>query len=383
MCSMKSLLKKILLRRYAVQTGMSICLLFAIVLSACDDLNEIHQKYLDEKPVSYLGIADELTAYGGEGYVKLTWIQNADPRVVKTVIYWNHRDTSVVKDFVRTTPGAQKDSVFIDVPEGIYTFEVVNVDEDGGVSLATEAQGRSYGDVYKGALRFRPLKSIERKDAISGVLISWDTQLDKTRIGTEVKYRNSVTGQWEVFLVRESDLILELPNAGNRLWNPDDIIYFSSLHRPQACIDTLKSQAFAHQCCLYTVAQGKRMEFNASGVHTGTDVNYSDLEKNIWYAAINKKNTLQCNRFGNFGIKATTLIQFYMTIKEDYTVTVNGFENASDGTKTMDFYDSDKSDGKISTFDPETGTLVLYTMRKTIPGGAYTVMEETLIPAIE
>lgn len=353
---------------------------FIIVFISCDDLDDIHQKYLDEKPVAYLGITDSLTAYSGKERVKLVWYQSADPRLKQTVIYWNQRKDSVVIDISQASPEKQKDSIFISVPEGTYTFEAVNKGNDGEISIKQEVQGRSYGTVFEGTLRHRPLSTIRENASISGVNLTWENQVNKTRIGTEVKYRNTATGEWETHFLSEKFGALSLPNTGNRLWNPDDIIYITALHLPAGAVDTLQSTTYTMQGCKYMATEGKRREFNAEGVYTGMTT-YTNLEKFIWYMGLNGKESLQCNRFGSFGIYTDFVLnQFLMTIENDYTINTTGFQKSNATTKTMDFFNSDKSDGNISTFDPDTGVLTLYVMRKTIPAGLFTVMEEVLTP---
>src|SRR5690554_805055 len=96
---------------------LTVCVYF--LFPGCSDMNDIHQHYIDREKALYLGMTDSLVALSGEGRVKLKWYVNADPKIEQTVIYWNMRQDSVVKTFVRVEKGIQADSIIIDdLPEG-------------------------------------------------------------------------------------------------------------------------------------------------------------------------------------------------------------------------------------------------------------------------
>ena len=85
------------MKKYILQTlkkGTKRCFLIALPLimlwmASCDDMNSIHQKYYDWGEDIYTGVVDSLKAYGGYEKVKFNWELNADPRITKTVIFWN------------------------------------------------------------------------------------------------------------------------------------------------------------------------------------------------------------------------------------------------------------------------------------------------------
>ncbi len=349
---------------------------FVFMFSACGDINDIQQKYLDEKPVAYLGIADSLIAYSGKRRVKLTWYLNADPRIKQTIIYWNQRNDSIVRNIVRTNPERQKDSVLISVSEGTYTFEVVNRGQNGEVSIKQEVQAQSYGEIYEGSLRMRPLSSITLLRDTAGVKLNWETQPNRNRLGVEVRYRNINTGEWEKHFILEKFLSLELPYTGSRLWHADDIIYASALYLPINSIDTLRTPDYMIQGCHYKVREGKRTSYNAQGGVT-ENIAYKDISKFIWYTGLNSKETLQANCFGNFGLY-TNFVEnvFLMKIQSDYGVTVSGFQGTS-----MNFFNSNRSGDNVSSLDLATGILSLYKMRITTAASPVTtVFEEVLVP---
>ena len=117
-------------------------LIFAI---SCNDMNDIQSKFaeLDEKV--YLGKVDSLKAYPGFGRAKITWYIGTDPKIEKTVIYWNSRKDSIVVDLVRHSPGLHRDSIIVEgLPEGSTLYEFRNINSFGETSLYTQRNVRKY-----------------------------------------------------------------------------------------------------------------------------------------------------------------------------------------------------------------------------------------------
>ena len=110
---------------------------------SCNDMNSIQEEYASREEIVYLTKVDSITAYLGVGNVKLVWWISADPKIEQTVVYWNVRQDSLVKDFVRTGPGKQKDSVTITgLAPGTYQFQFRNKNRRGEYSLYSSAVGR-------------------------------------------------------------------------------------------------------------------------------------------------------------------------------------------------------------------------------------------------
>lgn len=118
---------------------------------SCDDMNDIQSKFADREEQVYLGKVDSIEYFPGNGRVKLTWYVSSDPKIDKTIIYWNMRNDSIIKEFNRSTSGVQKDSVIIDnLSEGTTLFEFKNVSNSGESSLYSMSSvpiwGTRFGD---------------------------------------------------------------------------------------------------------------------------------------------------------------------------------------------------------------------------------------------
>lgn len=131
-------------------------------LYACNSMNDIQSQFADRDETIYLGKVDSLKVYPGFGRVKICWYIGSDPRIEQTVIYWNMRKDSIVKDFVRTTSGVQKDSIIIeDFPEGNRLYEFRNMNSKGETSLYSSTTASSWGTFFAESLLKRKVTSSE------------------------------------------------------------------------------------------------------------------------------------------------------------------------------------------------------------------------------
>jgi hypothetical protein len=136
---------------------LPICLL--ICAAGCDDNNFMHQKYLDQGETLYLGKAYTMNFSSGDEKVKFTWILNADPRIDRSVFYWNDNKDSAVIFINRTRTDMLVMDTVLNVKEGIYTFVLINKDDEGHKSLAVEKTVQIYGPTYISRLTNRNLSS--------------------------------------------------------------------------------------------------------------------------------------------------------------------------------------------------------------------------------
>src|SRR5665647_130166 len=127
-----------------------------LILSSCNKMDDIQQKYAAREEQVYLGMVDSIQSFPGFNRVKLVWYISSDPRIDRTIIYWNLRHDSIVKEFAHTVPGVQKDSITIDnLPEGSSLFEFRNVNNEGETSLYSSAPVTVWGSIFVAGLHSR------------------------------------------------------------------------------------------------------------------------------------------------------------------------------------------------------------------------------------
>lgn len=155
-----------------VKVIIPVCLM--VLAFSCENMNSLHEKYLNRGETLYIGAADSIIVRSGLNKIGFEWKINADPRISKTVIYWNQRDTSVTIPVTRTSEGTMWLSALLNnIAEGEYVFEFEIQDSNGNISKSMEIAGAVLGDIYVENLRGRGIKSLA-KLTTGEMQISWE-----------------------------------------------------------------------------------------------------------------------------------------------------------------------------------------------------------------
>jgi hypothetical protein len=147
---------------------LPLCLLACF--TGCDDNNSLHQKYMDEGETLYTGKVDSVIIVPGNEKAKFSWQINADPRISKTVIYWNEDRESAEIPVNRTIGGILKLDTLLNITEGIYSFKLVTMDDEGHRSLGVERTVQIFGPKYISYLNNRRMTFTIQSGAIT---IDW------------------------------------------------------------------------------------------------------------------------------------------------------------------------------------------------------------------
>jgi hypothetical protein len=347
---------------------ITICFMLLMGLISCNDMNSIQQKYLDLGEKIYLGRTDSLTALPGKERIELCWYISADPRIQETVIYWNQRKDSVIKPFIRTKPGIQKDSLMINNLSGTYIFELFNRNNFGDKSLVSVTSGTAYGDDYVNSLINRSVSSINFTNYSSvtksgTATITWGTA-DPLCLFTNLSYKKHTTGAQVNLIVSSDDKTTVLDDVGNKFGDLNDMISVSSMYIPvKGAIDTFPTPISREQLALYT-ANGSRLEYSAAGALTSTNP-YTAQVKTMRRIT---DNVFYCDRVAAYGSNLASTL-FRLMINPDNTVSISGYYSG-----TTNFITNTTS---ASTFDPVTKTFILKYQQKNADG-TYRIINETL-----
>lgn len=158
-----------------MKTIMAVCALLLLLLLSCDDINSIHQQYIDRGETLYLGKPDSLVAFSGNNRIKLRWINNSDPKIISTKISWTFGilKDSIILPFNRINPGVQRDSIIIEkLKPNNYFFKIVNIGNENLVSLPSEVVGTSYGESYVSSLISRT--AVVKLLSDTKVVLNWN-----------------------------------------------------------------------------------------------------------------------------------------------------------------------------------------------------------------
>lgn len=241
-------MKKIIKKLPNVVLGLIACFMF--VLSSCDKMNDIQQEYADRAETVYLGKVDSIEYFPGFGRAKITWYISSDPKIGRTVIYWNMRQDSVVKEVNRSGSGVYKDSVILDnLPEGSTLFEFRNTNDRGETSLFSTASVSVWGLEFGDGLRARRLQAFDydNQQAIYNLTISESSAGDSV-LFSEIVYTNTLNELKTVKIERDDNEVAldNFPDGGEfqfrTVFFPPqgiDTVYndFQTFRAPEAVLD--------------------------------------------------------------------------------------------------------------------------------------------------
>lgn len=176
-----------------------IVLLITIGISSCEDMNELHNVYLENGEIDYVGKVDSAYALGGDGRIKFEyWI--TDPRATSLHIKWNQGSEMVETVAVPTHEANEKLEYTLGVntalTEKSHTFTFVTESDAGVKSVNFEVLGNVYGDMYKQSLTTRNLAESNYDGENLNLLFGTQTTEDNT--GIKLFYTNLAGENMEV-----------------------------------------------------------------------------------------------------------------------------------------------------------------------------------------
>lgn len=145
------------------------CIVFvAVILIACSDMDDLHQKYLDRGEIIYAARIDSVLPHPGKNRIELE-LHIRSQRIKTARVYWNDHNDSL--DFDIGGKGIFK--IMLDnMEERSYIFNLIGIDEFGNKSLPVEASAYVYGEKYQAQISNRPVKST-KINAQGNVTIVW------------------------------------------------------------------------------------------------------------------------------------------------------------------------------------------------------------------
>lgn len=169
----------------------AVCGLWALLFLAwsCDKMDDIQRQYAEKEEQVYLGKVDSLKVFPGIGRAKVTWYIGSDPKIDRTIIYWNMRRDSIVREFKRITPDVQKDSIILEgLVEGTTLFEFRNVNDEGESSLYSSTSVAAWGPEFIKGLRARQMRAFD----FDYIQSTYQLALSPTTRGDSVVYAEVV-----------------------------------------------------------------------------------------------------------------------------------------------------------------------------------------------
>jgi len=205
------------------------------MLTSCDKgMYDVSGEFYHRGEDLYLGVVDSVKVAPGYNKARLSWEIKADPRITKTVIYWNKRQDSTVVDVVRKSNGRTPMEIELkNLDEKDYIFELIAKNDKGLFSLPKQSAISIFGDVYIKNLRNRTIASITRQQN-GDLTIVWNPIASSSILYTTLKYEG-VGGSQEVKVAnRDTQTILKGLKVGSK-------IKVSTAFLPAGALDTLNA----------------------------------------------------------------------------------------------------------------------------------------------
>lgn len=207
--------------------------MLATLMFSCTDMDQMHEKYVEEGEIIYSKQLDSLYTRSGNNRIELTAIISHAFNVKTIEVSWDKGQKSKVFDYVRQQESDTLSLMIDEIEEGAYEIEIMTKDADENTSIKSSAFASAYGEGYRKYLEPRFIDGFSF-DGINGILnLSIAAESDR---GTEVVYTN--TSASEVTVVVPQDVSsVELPDFSSA-----GTVKYRTLHVPEStAIDSFPS----------------------------------------------------------------------------------------------------------------------------------------------
>ena len=156
---------------------------------SCEKMENTYKEFVGDGETVYLQKADSIKTRGGDKRIELSWLIMSDPKVSRYKVFWNNNRDSVENTFVNNEGVDTLRVMLTDMREDVHSFKIFTYDDKGNSSVAANAIGRVYGDMYQASLLQRAYKSILRDEA--DMIINW-AEADNTVAFVKFEYLDNL-----------------------------------------------------------------------------------------------------------------------------------------------------------------------------------------------
>jgi hypothetical protein len=180
------------------------------VAMSCSDMNDLHDKYLDEGEITYAAKVDAAGTAPGKNRILIALLVESQ-RIESFRIYWNDYTDSI--DLAIN----QQTGIFTEILNGLeensYIFQVVSFDKFGNKSLPFEVTGNVYGDRFQASLTNRAIKSAYADQ--DGLTVNWSGIVDKA-VRSDLSYK-ALDGKVKTLPIPMSENVTVIPDYASDL----------------------------------------------------------------------------------------------------------------------------------------------------------------------
>jgi len=210
--------------------------IFALVIAAvaCDKQDDTYSQYVVKGGYNYPAKPLNVVTQSGYLKVRLSWATPLDPAVKGVKVYWDNYTDSVEVSYSSAVDG-RVSTLVENLEDRSYTFDIVNFDESGNRSLATEITVAPYGDGWLSTHAERKVLTAQLYG--SDAIITMGSPMDEM-VATKFRYRNNSDTWVELETVlNDEDSEITLPDALKGKY-----FEYQSAYCPENGIDTVWTQ---------------------------------------------------------------------------------------------------------------------------------------------
>ncbi len=158
----------------------------AALFASCGSQDEIYKEWVKKGGYDYPAKAINLSSVSGYQNVIVSWEKPMDPAVMTARLFWDNYAKSIDIDYADYPDG--KVSMLVgDLEDRSYTFDIVNYDDAGNQSLASEITVSPYGDGWMVSRSERTVNLARMEGRNAKIVMSKSTD---EMIATRFRYKN-------------------------------------------------------------------------------------------------------------------------------------------------------------------------------------------------
>lgn len=206
----------------------------ALIFNACQDMEDIHSKYLDGD-IIYAPKPLEIQTFAGKNRIGVKYYLVNAVNVTKCIVEWGDGAGTQSVDISPNLPLDSVEFMINNLEEKSYLFKIYTVDNNGNRSVKEQVTGSSYNTKYAAGLSNRAIVSIEGGGTVDSVTIKWATAPEgNTKVA--LSYLNTEGNEVsKTVLANETVTVL-------RGWKSESVMTYHSLFIPEPnAIDTFMS----------------------------------------------------------------------------------------------------------------------------------------------
>ncbi|WP_165500435.1 DUF5000 domain-containing lipoprotein [Pedobacter psychroterrae] len=264
-----------------MKTTINVAVISCICLAVlgCKKYNEDYKDYLDNKEITYPGLATKVGYHAGNLRTVLFWNPSPDPSVKSYLITWNNGVDSMVVNATSNDPAVKMSVSVPGLMEYVYSFKIVARDAAGNKSVGQELNNvRVYGPAFAASLTNRPHDpSTPFEFNSDGSLKLNFTKADSTNYSTVIKYTN-VSGATEERVLLSDAMSINIPN-----YKLGTAVQYKSSFKPErTAADAFFVNSYSEFPEIFRIVEMDKSKFQALSFPTDIRSEYGWELRYLW-----------------------------------------------------------------------------------------------------